>query len=113
MSKGKTERRVRYLLENHPKTRNSDKELIIQYLQHAGAELSEKQIAIIRDTVFESITRCRRKIQEGGEFPADKSIASERKHKSYEVQQIAPKAKPQYIADKIEGTEPLKQGSMF
>lgn len=113
MSKGKTEPRVRYLLKNHPKTRNSDKELIIQYLQYAGAELSPKQIAIIQATVFESVTRCRRKIQEGGEYPADKSIAKEREYKAQRVQQIAPAAKPQYIADTIEETQPLKQQGMF
>lgn len=55
--------------------RNSDKELLIIYMQKYGLELSEKQIAKFKQMPSaESITRARRLIQMEGKYPADQVV---------------------------------------
>lgn len=76
---------------NNVSPRDSDHELLIQFLQfHMGMNLTQQQIDIMRSVSFESITRARRKLQEGGEFLPSPEIARKRRVKSYEIQQTAP-----------------------
>jgi hypothetical protein len=71
---------------------DSDTELIIQILQRRrGANFSADQMQIIRELNFESVTRCRRKLQENGQYLPSPEVAQKRRLKSYEVQQTAPK----------------------
>ncbi len=74
--------------------RDSDKALIVQFLQMSGCNLTAEQIGVIRGVSFETITRVRRKLQEGGEYLGDKAIAAERKRKAEEVRVMAVKASP-------------------
>lgn len=60
---------IKFLLENHPETRDSDEKLYASYLQRHGV----RTISVIEFLIhfndfevsdFESVTRCRRKIVE-------------------------------------------------
>lgn len=99
MKKTKNYKRTVELLENNRKSqmtgvgpRDSDKELVIQFMQiHLGMKLNAGQLELLRTVNFESITRCRRKLQENGEYlPDDPAVAKKRRLKSYEVEQTAP-----------------------
>jgi hypothetical protein len=100
----RTTDRVEYLLKLDPKTRNSDKELIVQYLQRLGCDLSPRQIDIIKSVNFESIRRERQKLQARGLYQADKQIKRERDFKSYRVQQTSPTYSPEQIGKMIQGS---------
>lgn len=79
---------VRNILANHPATRNSDRELLIQYMQNEGMSLSPEQREIFRRMASpETIRRCRQKFQEDGRYIATDRIRRARRFKSYEVQQ--------------------------
>ena len=83
--------------------RDSDNELIIQILQRCrGADFSADQMNIIRSLNFESVTRCRRKFQEAGQFMPSPEVAKKRRLKSYEVEQTAPKETAAGIQRRIE-----------
>lgn len=70
--------------------RDSDTELIIQLLQITyGANLTAEQMSIMRLINFESVTRARRKLQEGGEYLPSPEVAKKRRLKGYELQQVA------------------------
>lgn len=87
--------------------RDSDKELLIQYMQIVlGLQLNEGQLKLLRTVNFESITRARRKLQENGEFlPDDPAVAKKRRLKSYEVQQTAPGETAAGLQRRIETNE--------
>ena len=71
--------------------RDSDKELIVQFLQiHMDAKLNAQQIAIIRSINFESIRRTRAKLQEQGKFWGSPEVMRQRRIKGAEVQQTTP-----------------------
>lgn len=83
--------------------RDSDAELIVQILQRIlGAGLDHRQLSLLRSINFESVTRCRRKLQEGGEFLPSPEVARKRRLKSYEVQQTAPTEAASGIQRRIE-----------
>lgn len=100
--------RVELLLKNYPETRNSDKELIITFMDKLGANFTPEQIEIIKLVSFESITRCRRKFQEKGMYLATGKIAQERKLKASLMQYQAPKAEPRNIPDILDTTGQVK-----
>ena len=55
--------------------RNSDRELIIIYMQKFGMNLTPQQIQKFRDMPsVETIRRVRQKLQEQGKFPADQAV---------------------------------------
>lgn len=72
--------------------RDSDKELLIQFMQiHLGLELNARQLELLRTVNFESITRARRKLQENGEYlPDSEEVRKKRKLKAMIVEQTAP-----------------------
>ena len=64
----------------HPETRNSDKELIWAYIANPDTYITRDQF--FRSPSFETITRCRRKIQERHpELQAIKKIKEAREAK--------------------------------
>lgn len=72
--------------------RDSDTELLIQMMQlHRDAGLNAKQLRIMREINFESITRARRKLQREGYYLPSPEVARKRRLKSMEVEQTAPK----------------------
>lgn len=92
--------------------RDSDRELIIQILQHelyeaGGIELtlSADQMDIMRRFNFESLTRARRKLQEAGKFMPSPEVAKKRRLKSYEVEQTAPSETAQGLHRRIQDND--------
>lgn len=105
--------RIRNILSYSVNARNSDTELWLIYAQKSGMNLSQEQIRIFRDKMpsFETIRRVRQKLQEKGEFLASENVRKQRKAKAQVIQQIAPKAKPEYIERQLaDGTIILPDG---
>ena len=89
--------RVEYLLKMYPNSRNSDFYLIILYIRKFVPELASffKYIPydIIKkyDGLFESLRRCRQKIQEDGRFlPTDPEILKKRRKLAEKFRKILP-----------------------
>lgn len=101
--KSRTAMMVEQVLASSVEARNSDNELIIQMLQANGAELTPRQEEVVRGLVFESITRVRRKLQHDGKYLPSDAVVKFRRFKSAQVQQIAPSASANYIANTIDG----------
>jgi hypothetical protein len=93
---------IESILAQNPKARDSDNLLIVQVLLHYGADFTPHQIALLNEMSFESITRCRRKLQEQGKFLPSPEVAKKRRLKSYIVQQNAPSASPSRLQRVIE-----------
>lgn len=77
---------VERILKAIPMARNSDKALILEYLERHGGlkKLSTAALTALRKAValspsFETITRRRREIQEDGLFPANSNVQHERR----------------------------------
>ena len=110
MRKTKTFVAVDKLLDENVKSqmsgvapRDSDTELYIQYLQRIlGANLSAEQLTLIRSVNYESISRCRRKLQENGQYLPSPEVAKKRRLKSMEVEQVAPKESAAGLQRRIE-----------
>lgn len=82
--------------------RNSDRELQAQVLEHMGFGFTPRQREMFLDVNMETIRRIRQKYQESGMYQADQKISKERHFKGMQMQQIAPKAKPEYIQKVME-----------
>lgn len=83
--------------------RDSDTELYIQYLQvELSVGLNADQLNLIRSINYESISRARRKLQEGGQYLPSPEVAKKRRLKSYELQQVAPNESASGIQRRIE-----------
>ena len=110
MKKTKTSEAVEKLLkENIPSRmtgvppRDSDKELIIQYLQvHLGMNLNAQQLELLRTVNFESIRRERAKFQEKGMYLGSPEVMAKRKRKAMEVEQVAPSESAHGLQRRIE-----------
>lgn len=77
-----TKQRVEAILRAVPKTRDSDKELLIIFMQKAGMELSDRQIAKFKTLPsMETIRRIRQDLQQKGKYPASKAVEDERFNK--------------------------------
>lgn len=71
----KTSQRVENILIASQRARNSDKYLLIIYMQRSGMHLTKEQIRIFEDMPSaETITRVRRQLQEQGKYPATKQV---------------------------------------
>lgn len=73
-------------LKRWPQTRDSDKKLILAVWSEQGLRLTPEQKKLFYQVASpESITRCRRKLQEQGKYPASKSVEEQRfkKFKEY------------------------------
>ena len=82
--------------------RNSDTEMLIQILQFSGANMSAEQLTLIREFNFESLTRARRKLQNGGEYLPSPEVAKRRRIKGWELMQVAPKETAAGLQRRIE-----------
>ncbi len=92
---------VERILTVNPETRDSDNVLLLEFLQKIGANLTPYQEHIFKSVSFESITRCRRKLQEEGKFLPSPAVAKQRRLKSYIVQQNIPKTKAEKVPELI------------
>lgn len=87
----KTSDRVEYILQASRRARNSDKELLIIYMQKSGMSLSPQQIEVFRKMPSaKTITRVRRQLQEQGKYPADEEVDNGRYEKYQEMKYKTP-----------------------
>lgn len=94
----KVARQVENILSMSREARNSDKALQIIYMQKFGMNLTDEQIETFKTMPsLDTVTRIRRKLQEGGSYEADQKIKRERDWKAMRMQQNAPTAKPKTI----------------
>ena len=89
--------KVEYLLQKYPNSRNSDFYLIILYIRKFIPELAgffryiPYNIIKKYDGLFESIRRCRQKIQEEGRFlPTDPEVLKRRRKLAEKFRKIVP-----------------------
>lgn len=102
---------VESILKHVPKTRDSDKELMIVYMRKFGLELTPKQEELFREMpTAETLTRVRRKLQEDGKYQASAEVRAERDFKSMQMQQITPKANAHYVDVTMDGRQVLPWG---
>ena len=99
----KAEGLVQKVLEEEPQTRSDDVDLVIAVWERQGVHLSEDQKRLIHKLYSsETITRCRRKIQERGLFLPIESKVKQRsllENNFHEHFKKSNKEKPQYIFD--------------
>ena len=94
--------KVQNILWTEPKTRSSDKELLIAYMQSEGMNLDGQQIAIFKTMPStETIRRIRQKIQERGLYKATDVVTRERTWRANRMQQNMPSAKPNTVENII------------
>ena len=94
---------VESILRHSDRARNSDRELLLIFMQKSGMDLSEAQIATFRDMPeLWTVRRLRQKFQEDGLFLPSEAVGRARRLKSYAVQQNAPNAKPETMERLIE-----------
>lgn len=94
----KVKDQVEEVLSYSRQARNSDKELLLQFMQNSGMNLSLVQMEKFRNMPSsETIRRIRQKLQEGGKYVADQKIKRERNYRSYAMQQQMPQAKPEQV----------------
>lgn len=90
---------VKYILATNHNARNSDRELLVAYMELCEMGLTEHQKEIFRYMPsMETIRRIRQKVQERGLFLADKQIKRERNFRAATIQQNIPTTSP----DKVE-----------
>ena len=71
--------RVENILKVSKQARNSDKELLVIYMQKSGMELTPEQVAIFKEMPStETVRRIRQKLQEQGKYPADEAVDNAR-----------------------------------
>ena len=89
--------RVEYVLENYPETRNDDRYLWLIYIRLFCPEMSKYIRFIPYDVLknaptFETIRRCRQKIQEQGMYlPTDPEVLARRRRLAEAYRHVIPK----------------------
>ena len=79
---------VKYILERDVRARNDDQLLIIETLKHMGIILKIEINGDKKMPAFESITRCRRRYQQQGLYPADPEIKEQRDEEEKKMQTL-------------------------
>jgi hypothetical protein len=99
----KISQQVENILASSRQARNSDKSLLLIYMQKSGMNLTPRQVSIFLEMPSrETLRRVRQKIQERGQYTADSSVKKVRDYKSLVVSQNAPTASPKTIERIIE-----------
>lgn len=76
--------RVENILKASYAARNSDKDLLLIYMQKSGMNLTPSQIEVFRKLpAFETITRVRRVLQEQGKYEPSEQVM-EARYKKYQ-----------------------------
>ena len=79
----KISERVENILKVSHAARNSDKDLIVIYMQKSGMELTPKQIKVFKEMPStETIRRVRQQLQEQGKYEADEEV-NEMRYKKF------------------------------
>lgn len=81
-----TSERVEAILKYDKQSRDSDKRLLIVFMQKAGMDLTPRQMEIFKEMPsMETIRRIRQKIQEQGKYPASEEVDNARFEKYQQV----------------------------
>jgi hypothetical protein len=82
-----------------PETRDSDRKLILAvwWLQDNDYEQHFRSFFLNKAIMPDTITRCRRKLQEQGKYPASKEVENARFNKFKAVREAAPVREIDYI----------------
>ena len=89
---------VESILRDSPRTRDSDTELMLVYMQKMGMCLTPQQINTYRSLpAMETITRVRRSFQENGKYEASPTAKRTRHIKAAIVQHNTPEASPERV----------------
>lgn len=92
--------RVSNILSVSRAARNSDRELLIIFMQKMGMELTDRQIDIFRKMPStETIRRTRQSLQERGLYPADQKVNEARYNKFKEMRGAAGITDPEKILE--------------
>lgn len=79
---------VEVVLRDNQDARKSDKDLLWMFWRHKGLELTPHQIELFKRLPSpETITRVRRKLQEGGKYLPPESITRDRHEKAEQAKQ--------------------------
>lgn len=82
----KISQQIENILKLVPATRDSDKELLIIYMQKSGMELTNKQIKLFKEMPStETIRRTRQSLQEQGKYQASPEVDRARFEKFKQV----------------------------
>lgn len=91
---------VENILKASHAARNSDKELLILYMQKFGMALTSEQVALFRKMPsVETIRRTRQQLQEQGKYEADESVNEARYKKYTETRGSLNHKKPEEILE--------------
>lgn len=102
-NKAKVTNTVSAILSRSKIARNSDRHLLLEFMQVMGMELKPYQQELFLSLPsLESVRRVRQKLQENGKYLADEKIAHERDYKSMRMQQMTPGASPETIEKVID-----------
>jgi len=87
-----------------PDTRNSDKKLILAvwWLQDNDYESHFRRFFKDKAIMPDTITRCRRKLQENGKYLASETVSDRRFEKFNAVREAAPSPEAKYIMSLFE-----------
>ena len=81
----KISERVTNILKASYSARNSDKDLLLIYMQKSGMNLTPEQVKVFKELpAFETITRVRRVLQEQGKYPPSEQ-ALEARYQKYKT----------------------------
>ena len=96
----KISERVENILKASVAARNSDKELLIIYMQKSGMELTPKQIELFKEMpAMETIRRVRQNLQEQGKYPASQKVEEARYKKYQQVKQNISYQEPEKLLE--------------
>lgn len=97
---------IKRVLDSHPETRSSDRELYIKVWEEFGFYMSESQKAKFRELPpSETIRRIRQKLQEQGKYPALETVRKHRKSKGMQMRQQMPSLKAHKIEPLLDQRE--------
>lgn len=100
--------RVASILKHDTKSRDSDKRLMLVYMQRAGMNLSDEQVKLFyKLPSMETIRRTRQSLQMQGRYPASKVVEQQRYAKFQEMRgggYLKPEETLEHPAD----TRPMK-----
>lgn len=105
----KIKEKVERILTQSRQARNSDRHLLIAYMQAEGMELTPEQVEIFTHMAsLETVRRIRQKLQEDGKYLADQSVKQERDFKSHQMEQTMPGSTPADVERIMENTFNIK-----
>lgn len=91
---------VESILKHDRWSRNSDKRLLVVYLQKAGMQLTDRQIDLFMELPsMETLRRTRQALQMQGKYPADPEIEQHRFNKYKQVKQKIQNESPEELLE--------------